>query len=156
DKAMAYYQKVYNTPTGHRMYLQQTFPLKAMANLYWDQGDRESSIRLAHELVSSTRRLNIKLELARALSLLGQRLIAVASPDEALQNLGEAAGLFPEAGETEDALKPLTSIASVNANPAKGLASSLDAVERIRAIYKQLNSPAGEIQGLIEIARQSR
>src|SRR5262249_53633209 len=67
DKAMAYYQKVYNTPTGHRMYLQQTFPLKAMANLYWDQGDRESSIRLAHELVSSTRRLNIKLELARAL-----------------------------------------------------------------------------------------
>src|SRR5262249_7146508 len=148
--------KVYNTPTGHRMYLQQTFPLKAMANLYWDQGDRESSIRLAHELVSSTRRLNIKLELARALSLLGQRLIAVGRPDEALPNLWEASGFFREAGEPDDELKTLTSIAPVSATPAEGLASSLDAVERIRAIYKQLNSPAGEIQGLIEIARQSR
>jgi tetratricopeptide (TPR) repeat protein/class 3 adenylate cyclase len=156
DKAMAHYQKAYNTATQHRMQLQQTFTLKAMANLFWDHGDSESSIRMTNELVSSTRSLNIKLELAQALSLLAQRLIAIGKSGEALPHLREASAVFSEAGETEDEIKTLTSILTISDGSPEWLAATLQALERIRAIYKQMNEPGREIEALIEIARQAR
>src|SRR5262249_41860431 len=156
DKAMGHYRKAFNTATQHRMFLQQTFTLKAMANLLWDQGDSEGSIRTANDLVSLTRRLNIKRELAQSLGLLAQRLTAIGKREAALPNLREASTLFSEPGETEDKIKSLASIASIHAGSAEGLPLSLEAFERVRAIYKQLNSPAMEMEGLIEIARQWR
>src|SRR5262249_4936788 len=137
DKAMAHYRKAFSTATQHRMYLQQTFTLKAMANLLWDWGDSEGSIQMSNELVSLTRRLSIKRELAQSLGLLGHRLIAVGKPDEALPHLKEASKLFSEAGEAEDQIKTLTTIASMSADCREGRASSLEAFEMVRDIYKQ-------------------
>jgi serine/threonine protein kinase/tetratricopeptide (TPR) repeat protein len=156
DKAMDYYQKAYNFTTQHRMHVQRIFSLKAIANLLWDQGDSENSIRVASELVSLTRSLNIKLELAQSLNLLGQRLIAIGRPDQALPHLNEASRLFSEAGEREDEIKSLMSIVSMYAAATDVPAPSLHALDQIRALYKQLNSPASEIEALIEMARQSR
>jgi serine/threonine protein kinase/tetratricopeptide (TPR) repeat protein len=155
DKAMAYYQDAFNTATQHRMHLQQTFILKVMANLLWDQGESDRSIQMASELVSLTRRLNIKRELAQALCLLGQRLVAIGKPGDALPPLNEAAVLLAEVGETEDELKTLTLIAT-HADSAESAVTSLDALEKIRVIYKQKNNRAREIEGLIDIARQAR
>jgi serine/threonine protein kinase/tetratricopeptide (TPR) repeat protein len=156
DKATAHYQKAYDTATQYRMHLQQTFTLKVMANLLWDQGESEGSIRMATELVSLTRRLNIKRELAQSLNLLGQRLIATGKPDEALLSLKEASAIFSEAGETEDEIKTLSSIVYLCGNSQEATAAAIEALGRIRAIYKQANNPAKEIEALIEMAKQSR
>jgi tetratricopeptide (TPR) repeat protein len=164
DKAMDHYRKVYNTETQHPMHLQRTYPLKAMANLLWEQGESEGAIRLTHELVSLTRRLNIKRELAQSLTLLAQRLITIGKSGDALPCLKEASTLFCEAGETEDEIKVLTSIMSTYADspeePAAALEASDDAfdaaLDAVRAVCKQLNNPAREIEALIKIARQLR
>jgi len=156
DKAMSYCRKAYSLATQHRMHLQQTFTLKAMANLLWDQGDSAGSIGMAHELVYLTRKLNIKRELAQALSLLAQRLVATGKSDDALPCLKEASTLFAETGEAEDEIKTLTSIVSISAGSASELSSNLEALDRIRGIYKKLNKPGREIEALIEIAAQSR
>src|SRR5262249_13350994 len=123
DKAMSYCRKAYSLATQHRMHLQQTFTLKAMANLLWDQGDSAGSIGMAHELVYLTRKLNIKRELAQALSLLAQRLVATGKSDDALPCLKEASTLFAETGEAEDEIKTLTSIVSISAGSASELSS---------------------------------
>src|SRR5215472_9313831 len=155
DKAMAYYQDAFNTATQHRMHLQQTFTLKVMANMLWDQGESEGSVRMTSDLVSLTRRLNIKRELAQALGLLGQRLIAIGKPGDALVPLTEAAALLVETGETEDELKTLTLIATHGAS-GDLLPASIDALERIRAIYKVQGSRVKEFDTLIELAAQAR
>jgi serine/threonine protein kinase/tetratricopeptide (TPR) repeat protein len=155
DKAMAYYQDAFNTATQHRMHLQQTFTLKVMANMLWDQGESEGSVRMTSDLVSLTRKLNIKRELAQALGLLGQRLIAVGKPGDAVPPLKEAATLLVETGETEDEVKTLTLIAT-HAARGHSMSASLEALERIRAIYKLQGSRVKELENLIELAGQAR
>jgi serine/threonine protein kinase/tetratricopeptide (TPR) repeat protein len=155
DKAMVYYQKAFNTATQHRMHLQQTFTLKVMANMLWDQGENEGSIRLASDLVSLTRRLNIKRELAQALASLGQRLIAIGKSAEALAPLKEAATLFAETCETEDEAKTLTLIAT-HAASGDSPGPSVEALVRIRAIYTQSSNRVQELAAVLEIARQAR
>jgi tetratricopeptide (TPR) repeat protein len=131
-----------------------------MANLLWDQGESEDAIQVTHELVSLTRRLNIKRELAQALTLLAQRLITIGKSGDALPCLKEAATLFCETGETEDEIKVLTSIMSTYADspeePAVALGAFDAALDAIRGVCKQLNNPAKEIEALVQTARQLR
>ncbi len=140
----------------HRLLYNQNFSLKGMANLCWESGKIEECLRYCDDLVTLTRSLQIKSELAQALSIHGLRLMALSRFAEALPRLLEAAALFAELGDSENEIVALTGLARSyelsGANDEKCLATW----EKIRTLRKQRQHTTGEIEALKEMAQLTR
>jgi tetratricopeptide (TPR) repeat protein len=134
----------------------QTFSLKVLANLCWESGKIEECLRYGDDLVTLTRNLHIKSELAQALSVHGLRLMTLSRFAEALPRLLEAADLFAQLGDNENEIVALTGIARSYEQSGASDEERLAIWEKIRTLRKQRQHTAGEIEALKEMARLTR
>jgi serine/threonine protein kinase/tetratricopeptide (TPR) repeat protein len=156
EAAMQCYQRAIGVTRQNRLHLQQLFLSKNMANLCWEQDRIEESLRIYAELVSTTRSLDIKSELAQALGVYGQRLMESGKVEDASPHLVEAAELFSQLGDRENELLVLISLARIYEQSPAGYDQSLAAWSRIRDLRKERNEPAGVIEALKQMARLAR
>ncbi|MCI0421534.1 MAG: tetratricopeptide repeat protein, partial [Acidobacteria bacterium] len=155
-KAMEYFRQVYELNKQYRVPYKEPFVLDTIANICWEQGETDECLGLCDELVSLTRNLNIRPELAQALNVLGLRLLALERHKEALPHLVEAADVFSQLGKSEDEIKALTGVACAYERSSESCAESLAAWEKVRGLQKSLSNCPGEIDSLEAMARLAR
>ncbi|MCI0421525.1 MAG: tetratricopeptide repeat protein, partial [Acidobacteria bacterium] len=100
-KALEYFRQWYDLYQQYRVPIKEPFVLVTITNIFWERGEIDECLRMCDELVSLTRNLNIRPELAQGLNVLGLRLLALDRPKEALPHLLEAADVFSQLGKSE-------------------------------------------------------
>ncbi len=157
ETALRYYQQCYEIQVQHSyLHYNRNFTLKGMANLCWESGKIEECLHYCDDLVSLNRNLQMRNELAPALSIHGLRLMALSRFDEAFPRLLEAAELFAELGDTENEIVALTGLARSYELSGTGDEKCLATWAKIRMLRRQQNDACGEIEALKELARLAR
>ncbi len=96
DKALLYIQRAMNLSLRHRNVVNQSFCLITTANIYWEQGKIEDSLRVFKEAVDLNRETKYADGLALSLRMLGEALLALERHAEALPYFREGAALFAQ------------------------------------------------------------
>ena len=134
ERAKANYQRAAELTVQHRLPLHQIIIASALASLCWERGECDESLQLSEALVSLTRPLNLKSELAQALAVLSQRLLELDRLTEALPHLREAGEIFSQLGDKEEQVRTLTSIAYVYERCGQDAAAALAAWDQVESL----------------------
>jgi serine/threonine protein kinase/tetratricopeptide (TPR) repeat protein len=156
EKAIQYLQQSIDIAKQNRMPIAQILDMINLISLCWEHGQEEESLRHCRELVSLARSLDIKSEMARALSIYGQHLTDLGRVEDAHPILFEAAELFFQLGDREKELLVLTGLACIGGESADGQRQPLTIWQRIRELRKERNELPGEIAALKQMAKLAR
>jgi serine/threonine protein kinase/tetratricopeptide (TPR) repeat protein/class 3 adenylate cyclase len=156
DKAMDYYRRATEVAGQHRLPIFQVFTMNMMASLCWERGDVDECLRLNYERVALTESLNLKRELAEALSVLGQRLLELERFQDAVAHLKRAAVIFSELEQTDERVKTLTKLAYAYERCGVGPDRGVPVWEEVRAINRETGNAPGELEALEGMARIAR
>lgn len=156
DQALEYYQRAYDLHVHNRNLLGQTFTLTAIAHIYWEQGKTQESIRLYKDVVQMTREIQYGQGLVHALRTLGELLLVLKAPQEALPYLLESTTVFAELGEPENEAAIWEKIAAIYEQSLEDYPKALSAWDKARTCWKQVSNPSGELQALQQMGKLAR
>jgi len=155
DRAKEHYRLALELQAQHRLPLHQFITGSALASLCWERGEYEEGLTLSEQIVTLTRELNLKRELAQAAGVLGQRLLELEQIERALPYLHEAAGLFSQLDERAEQVTLMTTVAYVYER--SGSHDQAAAMWReVRSLRSQLNESRGEMEAIEGLARIAR
>ncbi len=101
ERAVTHYQQANDIFTQHNDHLMASRTINAMANLFLEQGDIQESLRLYKEVARISQDISHGQALAYARRSLGEILLALNQPTEALSYFLESTEVFSELGESE-------------------------------------------------------
>jgi tetratricopeptide (TPR) repeat protein len=156
ERAKEYYRRAIELTIQHRLPLIQVVPESALASLCWERGEFEESLELSNDLVTLTRRLNLRRPLAEASGVLSQRLLELERPEEALPHLLDAAEIFEQLGDKQEQIRAMTSIAYVYERCGSDAAAAVAAWQQVQSLKGEQGDAAGELEAFEGMARIAR
>jgi serine/threonine protein kinase/tetratricopeptide (TPR) repeat protein len=156
DLAMGYFRYADQLTIQHHLPLHRVVILSLMSSTCWQRGEVEESISLCRELAALTRNHGVRMELARALETLSERLLALDRLDEALPTLREASEVFAALGEVDEQARMLASVAYICERRSLNAGNALAVWEKVRSLKRARQDVTGEIEALEGMARVAR
>ena len=153
EKAMQYLQQGMEIQAKHHLTLQQAFTVTSMANIYWDQGNIEESLRLYKDLVQKNRNVGYAEGLSHSLLRLSERLLSLNKPEVALPYLLESTTVLRQLGDRQQEASVWSKVATIYAEDPEKHPDSVEAWGRVRDIRRQTGDLAGELDALEGMAR---
>ncbi len=155
DRAQDYLREAKSNTADSRLPIQRSYHLTAEAHIRLQQGEIEESLTLYHEAVELTRRADYAPGLAQSLRFLGELLLGLARPDEALPHLLEAAGLFAQLKDQATESHLWTRVASLHERAGR-FGDAMAAWGKARTLRTALGDRAGELEAVEGLARVTR
>jgi len=155
DKALLYMQRTLDISRQHRLTINESFPLTAIANIYWEQGKIEESLRLYKDAVDLNRKTKYADSLAHSLRMVGEVLLALERHAEALPYLREGAALFAQLVDHQTEALMWSKVAGIYERE-KNYPEAMAAWAKARELRKMANNGPGELEALEGMARVCR
>jgi tetratricopeptide (TPR) repeat protein len=156
EHAMRQYQRAYDIFMEHRDRHMAGRALAGRASILWEQGKTQDSLRLYHEVLQITRDTQHGQSLAQALRTLGELLVTVDEPQQALQYLRESTTVYTALEDHASAAAVWAKIASISEQHGENHQDALTAWESVRALRRQENNPRGALEALQQMIRLAR
>jgi tetratricopeptide (TPR) repeat protein len=156
EHAMRQYQQAYDIFMEHRDRHMAGRALTGMASILWEQGKTQDSLRLYHEVLQITRDTQHGQSLAQALRTLGELLVTVDEPQQALPYLRESTTVYTALEDHASAAAVWAKIASIHERHGENLQDALTAWESVRALRLRGNNPRGALEALQQMVRLAR
>jgi predicted ATPase/class 3 adenylate cyclase len=156
EHAMRQYQQAYDIFMEHRDRHMAGRALTGRASILWEQGKTQDSLRLYHEVLQITRDTQHGQSLAQALRTLGELLVTVDEPQQALQYLRESTTVYTALEDHASAAAVWAKIASIHEQHGENYQDALTAWENVRALRRQENNPRGALEALQQMIRLAR
>jgi serine/threonine protein kinase/tetratricopeptide (TPR) repeat protein len=156
DQGIEHLKQSIKIAMQNRMPVAHLIDMNNLVSLFWEQGREEEGLQICRELVSLARSVDIKSELAHALSVYGQRLLEYGHIEEARPILHEAVELFSQLGDERKELLILTNLARVYGQLPGGSEDCLATWGKIRDLRRERMEVPGEIAALKQMAKEAR
>jgi tetratricopeptide (TPR) repeat protein len=156
ERALAYYQRFYETGVQERFKPRQANARIAMAAVYWEQGKTDDSLRLYKDAVQMARGTGCTHGLSQALRDLGDLLLALNEAREAPAYLVEGAGTFAELGDRESAAAVWAKVAAICEQTLEDYQEACAAWEKVRTPRLQIADRHGALEALQQMGRLAR
>jgi tetratricopeptide (TPR) repeat protein len=155
ERALAYHQRAYDI-WKQRGKLGQIWGLLQIAPAYWEQGKTDDSLRLYKDAVQMARDIRHAPLLSQVLRTLGELLLALNEPREALPYLVEGAGVFAELGDQESAAAIWGKVAAIYEQIIEDYQEACAAWETVRTLRLQMGDRHGALEALQQMGRLAR
>lgn len=156
DRAMAQYQAAHDIFEQHHDRVMASRALAGMANLYWRQGKAQDSLHLYKEVVRVTRDIKFGQGLSYSLHTLGDLLLGLNEPEQALDHLLESTEVFAELRDRESEAEVWEKIANIYEQTLEDYQKALSAWGRARALRMLLNDHGGALEALERMGQLAR
>lgn len=154
-KAVDYLERALDLSKQHRLAVSQAIQAMSLSSLYLDQGETQKALQLYKETVERCREVKYTEGLATSLSRLGEILLALDRPAEALSHLREAAGLFAQLREQDTAAQVWGKIAEA-CERQQNYGDANAAWEKVKNRQQKLDKPGGTCEAVEGLARVAR
>jgi predicted ATPase/class 3 adenylate cyclase len=151
DRALAYYQR--NADLNVQVNRRAPMVLAAIATVYWEQGKTDDSLRLYRDVVQMQRDTGRGSGFPQVLRTLGELLLALNEPREALPHLVEGAGVFAELGDRESAAAVWGKVAAIYEQTLEEYQEACTAWETVRTLRLQMGDRHGALEALQQMGR---
>lgn len=156
EKAADYLEQALALSKRHRLAVQQDIhQFLQLASLRLEQGKTQECLQLCEEAVQRCRELQYTEGLSASLLRLGDTLLVLDRPAEALPHLREAADLFSQLREQDTEVQVWSKIATA-CEREQNYEDAEAAWEKVKTLQEQLSSPAGACRALEGLARAAR
>jgi tetratricopeptide (TPR) repeat protein len=155
ERALACYQRAYDLNVQN--YNQPSpMALAAIAAVYWEQGKTDDSLRLYKDVVQMERETGRGSVLPQVLRTLGELLLALNEPREALPYLVEGAGVFAALEDWESAAALWEKVATIYEQTLEEYQEAYAAWEKVRVLRRQMHDRHGVLEALQQMGRLAR
>jgi tetratricopeptide (TPR) repeat protein len=155
DKAADYVEQALDLSKRHRFAFQRALHSLRLASLRLEQGKTQKCLQLCEEAVERCRELKYTQGLSKSLLRLGDTLLALGRPAEALPHLREAADLFAQLREQVTEVQVRSKIATA-CERQQNYGEAEAAWQKVKTLQQELGSPAGTRKALEGLARTAR
>lgn len=156
ERALTQYQQAYDIFITHQDRLMASRALAGIASIRWEQGDTQDSLRLYHEVLQIARDSGHGQGVAQTLRTLGELLLAVDQPEQALPYLDESTAVFAELEDRASAASVWVKIAGIYEQHREAYPEALAAWDSARALRMQAGDSRGSLEALQQMARLAR
>jgi predicted ATPase/class 3 adenylate cyclase len=156
EHAMQQYQQAYDIFVAHRDRQMASRALAGMASILWEQGKTQESLALYHDVLHMTRETQHGQSLAHTLRTLGELLVTVEEPQQALRYLHESTTVYAELEDYVSAASMWVKIARIHEQHGEHDQDALTAWEKVRDLYRQAGNSRGTLEALQQMARLAR
>lgn len=157
EKGIQHLKQSIKIARENRMPVAHLIDMNNLVSLFWEQGREEEGLQICRELVSLARSVDIKSELAHALSVYGQRLLESGLIEDSRPILQEAIDLFSQLGDEKKELVTLTNLARVYGQSPVCYQDWLATWRMFRELRRErMEVPGSEIAALKQMAREAK
>jgi tetratricopeptide (TPR) repeat protein len=156
EGALAYYQRFYDICVRIHNKPAQVLLLAAMAVVYWEQGKTDDSLRLYRDAAQIARDIRFAQALSQVLRTLGELLLVLNEPAEALPYLLESAAVFADLQNQEKAAESWGKVATIYQQSLGEYREALAAWDRVRALRRQMDDRRGTLEALQHMGHLAR
>ena len=159
ERALLYYQRIYvqldDIAPDHDNFSQlvgQVKGLSSIAAIYWQQGKTDESLRIYKDVVNMTRG-KYGDGLLHALRMLGELLLTVKKPQEALRYLLESTTVLSELEDPESEAEIWGKIADIYDQNLADYQKAFAAWDKVRTFSVQMHNHPGTLEALQQMGR---
>ena len=152
ERALELLREALATTERKHLPVQASYHRTAIAHILLQQGKVEESVETYRAAVTAARRARYSPGLAQALSSLGEVLLELASPSEALPHLEEAAALFAQLRD-DHACARMWALRAACHYQLRDNAAARSAWTRAREIFHQTGDREAELRAMRDQAR---
>jgi len=157
DQALTYYQDALAVCLQHRLRIHQTLVLCGTASVFWKQGRHDDCLRLYKEVVDISRSMKYGRGLSNGLTALGNYLLLLNRPREALPHFLESTAICAELGdEHNEAVAWSIAAAIYQQKPVQNYDQAFAAWGKALLLRTRLGDHRGELQAAQEMGRLAR
>src|SRR5215467_7505671 len=157
DQALTYYQDALAVCLQHRLRIHQTLVLCGTASVFWKQGRHDDCLRLYKEVVDISRSMKYGRGLSNGLTALGNYLLLLNRPREALPHFLESTAICAELGdEHNEAVAWSIAAAIYQQKPVQNYDQAFGAWGKALLLRTRLGDHRGELQAAQEMGRLAR
>ena len=155
DQALAYYGDSLAVCLDHRLRINQTLVLSCMASIYWKQHRPDDCLRLCEEVLGICREMKYGRGLSNGLTALGNFLLLLNRPHDALPYFLESTSVLAELGDAcNEAMS--WSIAATIYQQTSRHQDAFEAWKKARLLRTRMDDHYGEVQAVHEMGRLAR
>ncbi len=152
ERALTLLRKALATSEGKHLQVQASYHRTAIAHILLQQGKVEESVEAYRTAVTAARRARFSPGLSQALSALGEVLLELGTPAEALPHLEEASDLFAQLRDSRTAGR-MWSLRATAHYQLRDHESARAAWMRARELYRDCGDREGEQRAMQDEAR---
>jgi predicted ATPase/class 3 adenylate cyclase len=156
DRAFAYYRDSLAVCLQHHLRINQTLVLCCMASIYWKQERHEDCLRLYREVVDLSRSMKYGRGLGNGLRALGDFLLQLHRPEDALPNFLESTAVFAGLGDAHNEAVSWSIVATMYQQTYRKYGDALAAWKKSRLLRRHAGDHRGELQAVQEMGLLAR
>jgi len=156
DRAISYYRDSLKVCLDHHLRINQTLVLCSIASIYWKQDRHDECLRLYEEVLQICRTMKYGRGLSNGLTAVGNFLLLLDRPKDALPYFLESTSVLEELGDFHNEALSWSIAATIYQQACQTFHDALDAWGKARLLRARIGDRAGEIQALYEMGRLAR
>jgi tetratricopeptide (TPR) repeat protein/class 3 adenylate cyclase len=156
ERALAYYRDSLKVCLDHHLLINHTLVLCSIASIYWKQERHEECLRLYEEVLQICRTMKYGRGLSNGLTAVGNFLLLLGRPAEALPYFLESTAVLEELGDFRNEALSWSIVATIYQQTFDKFHDALEAWGKARLLRSRVGDRPGEIQALYEMGRLTR
>src|SRR5215467_6797023 len=156
ERALSYYRDSLKVCLVHHLRINQTLVLCSIASIYWKQERHEECLRLYEEVLQICRTMKYGRGLSNGLTAVGNFLLMLGRPAEALPYFLESTTVLEELGDFRNEALSWSIAATIYQQTFHKLHDAMEAWGKARLLRSRIGDRWGEIQALYELGRLTR
>ena len=155
DQALAYYRDSLAVCLEHRLRINQTLVLSCMASIYWKQNHPDDCLSLCGEVLGICREMKYGRGLSNGLTALGNFLLLLDRPHDALPYFLESTSVLAELGDSCNEAVSWSIAATIYQQTCRNQ-DAFEAWKKARLLRTRMDDHYGEVQAVHEMGRLVR
>lgn len=155
DQALAYYGDSLAVCLEHRLRINQTLVLSCMASIYWKQHRSDDCLRLCEEVLGICREMKYGRGLSNGLTALGNFLLLLNRPHDALPYFLESTSVLAELGDFCNEAVSWSIAATIFQQTCRNH-DAFEAWKKARLLRTRMEDHYGAVQAVHEMGRLAR
>ena len=156
DRALSYYRDSLKVCVEHHLRINHTLVLCSIASIHWKQGRQAECLDLYAEVLKICRTMNYRRGLSNALTAVGNFLLLLDRPHEALPYFLESTSVFAELGDFTNEAISWRMVATIYQHACCAFDKALEAWRKAHLMLARLGDLSGAAQVLYEMGRLAR
>jgi len=156
DRALSYYRDSLKVCLDHHLRINHTLVLCCIASIYWKQDRHDECLRLYEEVLQICRTMKYGRGLSNGLTAVGNFLLLLNRPHDALPYFLESTSVLEELGDFHTEALSWSIAATIYQQTCRKFHDALEAWRKARLLRARIGDRSGEVQALYEMGRLSR
>ena len=156
ERALSYYRDSLKVCLEHHLRINQTLVLCCMASIYWKQDRHDACLQLYEEVLVICRAMKYGRGLSNGLTAVGNFLLLLDRPNEALPYFLESTSVLGELGDLHNEALSWSVVATIYQQTCHMFRDAFEAWGKARLLRARVGDHSGELRALYEMGLLAR